>query len=155
MGKVQGCTNPPNNFYGFFQGNGWRVRDEWREGTSWLVADARDPELAQRVGCFDLVVVDNVLIHMDRESAEACLENLAGMALPGGHVSVSGVDLDVRTRVARRLGLAPVLDRLVELHEGDLPMRRDWPWRYWGLEPLDRRHRDWPLRYASIFCVPR
>jgi hypothetical protein len=49
------------------------------------------------------------------------------------------------------LGWAPVRELLQEIHDGDPSVRRDWPWRYWGLEPFDRKRRDWNVRYASVF----
>jgi len=32
----------------------------------------------------------------------------------------------------------------------DTSLREDWPCKYCGLEPLDKRRRDWPIRYASF-----
>ena len=40
-----------------------------------------------------------------------------------------------------------------EMHDGDPSVRADWPWRWWGLEPLDRTRSDWQMRYASAFRV--
>jgi hypothetical protein len=73
--------------------------------------------------------------------------------VPGGHLFVSGVDLDVRTKVARDLGWKPVPDFLEEIHEGDPSLRVSWPHKYWGLEPIDRRRSDWQIRYASVFRI--
>ena len=47
------------------------------------------------------------------------MRNLAPLIRPGGYIFVSGVDLDVRTRVARELGWQP----LAELHVGDARRR--------------------------------
>ena len=74
---------------------------------------------------------------------------------PGGYLFVSGVDLDVRTNVAIDLGWEPVPELMAEIHDGDPLVRADWPWHWWGLEPLDRRRNDWQTRYASVFRVPR
>jgi len=46
-----------------------------------------------------------------------------------------------------------VPDLLEAVHNGDKSLRGDWPCKYWGLEPLDKRRPDWPLRYASAFQV--
>ena len=53
---------------------------------------------------------------------------------PGGFLFVSGVDLDVRTKVAADLGWKPCLELLEEMHEGDSSLRTSWPCKYWGLE---------------------
>jgi hypothetical protein len=63
------------------------------------------------------------------------------------------VDLDVRTKVALDLGWEPVPELIAEIHNGDPSVRADWPWRWWGLEPLNRRRRDWRTRYAASFRI--
>ena len=45
-------------------------------------------------------------------SAELCLRNFAPLASPDGYLFVSGVDLDVRTKVALDLGWEPVPELL-------------------------------------------
>ena len=40
-----------------------------------------------------------------------------------------------------------------EIHDGDPLVRADWPWRWWGLEPLDRRRPDWETRYSAVFRI--
>jgi len=69
----------------------------------------------------------------------------------GGLLFVTGVDLDVRAKVARDLGWQPVLELIEEIHEGDPSVRRDWPWAWWGLEPLNKERADWQMRYATAF----
>ena len=76
---------------------------------------------------------------------------MARFVAPGGYLFVSGVDLDVRTKVANELGWKPISDLLEEIHEGDPSLRTAWPHRYWGLEPLERSRSDWNIRYASVF----
>jgi hypothetical protein len=66
-------------------------------------------------------------------------------------VFVAGVDLDVRTHVALDLGWEPIPWLWAEIHDGDPLVRSDWSWRWWGLEPLDRRRPDWEMRYSAAF----
>jgi len=134
-----------------WDGDEARVRPWLREGVQWLVGDASDPALAERLGPQDLVVACNFLCHLTPAVAERCLRNLAGLVVSGGHIFVSGVDLDVRTAVARDLGWQPLPDLLAEIHDGDPLVRRDWPLAWWGLEPLDTRRPDWSTRYAAFF----
>jgi chemotaxis protein methyltransferase CheR len=122
-----------------------------REGIIWQVGDAGDPQLANNLGPQDIVVANKFLCHMDPPDAEKCLRNIAHLVAPGGYLVVSGIDLDIRSKVALELGWIPVPDLIEEIHNGDPSVRRDWPWRYWGLEPLDRKKPDWVVRYASVF----
>ena len=134
--------------------NGWMTVKPWlRDGIHWHVGDAADAELATRLGPLDIVVANNFLCHMNPPDAERCLQRVARLVKPGGYLFVSGVDLEVRTRVAARSCWAPIADLLEEIHEGDVSLRRDWPWAYWGLEPLDKQRPDWKIRYAAAFQV--
>lgn len=129
------------------------VKPWLREGIVWQVGDACDPDLVGDLGPQDLVVANNFLCHMAPVLAERGLRNLARLVRPGGHLFVTGVDLDVRTRVALELGWEPVVELRDEIHDGDRLVRADWPWRWWGLEPLDRRRPDWETRYSAAFRI--
>lgn len=122
-------------------------------GITWHLGDARDPEILNDLGPQDMVVASNFLCHMEPPDAERCLRNIARLVNPGGYLFVSGIDLDVRTKVAHDLGWNPLVDLIKEIHEGDPVMRVDWPWKYWGLEPFNKRRQDWNVRYASGFVV--
>jgi SAM-dependent methyltransferase len=133
------------------EGDQFRIKSWIKEGINWQIADAGDPELARLLGRQDMVVANRFLCHMAPSDAERCLRNLAHLVSPGGYLFVSGIDLDIRTKVAHELGWAPVQDLLEEIHNGDPSVRRDWPWQYWGLEPFTRKRPDWSIRYASVF----
>src|SRR5262249_50796279 len=136
-----------------WEGDQGRIKSWLREGITWQVGDASDPKLISILGLQDLVVASNFLCHMDALDAERCLRNLAHLGSPGGYVFVSGVDLDVRTKVALDLDWKPVTELRAEIHDGDPLVRADWPWQWWGLEPFDRRRPDWQTRYASAFQI--
>jgi len=136
-----------------WEGDRGRVKSWLREGITWQVGDASDPKLITTLGSQDFVVASNFLCHMDTASAERCLRNLAQLANPAGYVFISGVDLDVRTRVALDLGWEPVSELREESHDGDPLVRADWPLQWWGLEPLDPSRPDWQTRYASVFRI--
>jgi SAM-dependent methyltransferase len=127
------------------------VRPWIKEGIVWHVGDAGDQETIRGLGPQDIVVANNFLCHMEPPDAERCLRNIARLVSPRGYLFVSGVDLDVRTNVARDLGWEPLQELLEEIHDGDTYLRRYWPCLYAGLEPLDRRRPDWKIRYAAGF----
>lgn len=136
-----------------WEGDEGRVKPWLREGITWEVGDACDPNLVTTLGLQDFVVASNFLCHMAARDADRCLRNLAQLARPGGYVFVSGVDLDVRTEVALDLGWKPVAELRTEIHEGDPSVRADWPFKWWGLEPVNRKRAHWETRYASAFQV--
>jgi chemotaxis methyl-accepting protein methylase len=139
-----------------FDNEGDRVRIKaWlKEGITWRLGDAADRQLVALLGPQDMIFANNFLCHMYPADAERCLRNIVQLVRPGGYLFVSGIDLDVRTRVVRDLMLEPITDSIEDIHNGDSSLRRDWPLTYWGLEPFNMRRRDWRVRYSSVFRVP-
>lgn len=135
------------------EGDQAKVKPWLKEGIIWLRGDAGNPELVRLAGLQDVVVANRFLCHMKPMAQEKCLRNVARLLKPGGYIFVSGVDLDVRTRVALELSWKPVSDLLKEIHEGDVSLRQGWPLEYWGLEPLCDDRSDWKVRYASVFQI--
>jgi chemotaxis methyl-accepting protein methylase len=134
-------------------GNEANVRSWLKQGITWQTGDAADPEIVRAMGPQDVVVANRFLCHMAPEAAEKCLRNIARVVKPGGYLFVSGVDLRVRTRVARSLGWKPVDDLLQEVYEGDVSLRNGWPFGWWGVEPFSHDLPDWRIQYASVFQV--
>ncbi len=133
------------------EGDQVRVREWLKEGITWVVGDAGTPEIVDTIGPQDIVVANRFLCHMNPETAAGCLRNIAQLVKPGGYLFVSGVDLDVRARVAQEMGWEPITDMIREVHEGDLSLRKGWPLEYWGLEPFSDNRADGAIRYASVF----
>jgi chemotaxis methyl-accepting protein methylase len=131
----------------------FRVKASIRKGIHWRLGDAGSPQIVEELGRQDIVVANRFLCHMTPANAEDCLRNIARLVAPGGYLFVSGVDLEVRTKVAKELGWKPLPDLLEDVHEGDATLRVSWPCKYWGLEPIDKRRADWRVRYASAFQI--
>jgi hypothetical protein len=138
-----------------WEGDQAKVKSWLREGITWQLGDATDPELINTLGAQDMVVASNFLCHMTPADAKNCLGNITRLVSAGGYLFVSGVDLDVRTKVAIDHGWEPVPELMAEIHEGDPCVRADWPWQWWGLEPLNRRRHDWQTRYTASFRIVR
>ena len=129
------------------------IRDWLRQGIHWGVADVREAGIVDRLGRQDIVVASNFLCHMEQAEAEQCLRNIGRLVAAHGFIFVSGVDLDVRQRVATDLGWTPAPELLAEIHDGDTCLREQWPYLYGGLEPLNKRRKDWQMHYAASFQV--
>jgi CheR methyltransferase, SAM binding domain len=139
-----------------WQGGRGTVKPWIREGISWHLGDAADPRLIETLGPQDIVLANNFLCHMPPALAEQCLRNIARLpAATGGYLVVLGVDLDVRSKLAGELGWQPQTAMIREIHDGDPSVRGDWPWAWWGLEPLNDQRRDWLMRYAVVYRLSR
>jgi SAM-dependent methyltransferase len=127
------------------------VKSRIKDGIKWQVCDVGDPQILDTLEQQDIVVANNFLCHMEPPMAERCLRNIARLVKPKGYLFVSGIDLDVRTRVADDLGWLPVEELLGDIHEGDPSITSLWPLSYVGLEPLNKNRQDWRRRYAAAF----
>ena len=134
------------------------VKSWIKKGIEWKVGDVGAPEILHVLGPQDIVIANNFLCHMNAEIAEKCLRNISRLVSPNGYLFVSGVDLDIRTKVAKDLGWKPLQELIEEIHKGDPRMGRDWPWNYSSLEPLNKRRRDWETPLCdgiSVACHRR
>ena len=129
------------------------IRPWLKQGITWLSGDVTDPKFAAALGPQDIVVANRFLCHMQPATAEACLRNIARLVKPGGYIFVSGVDLDVRVKVARDSGWQPVTHLIKEVHEGDFSLIKGWPLEYWGLEPFCEDPVDCRVRFTSVFRI--
>jgi chemotaxis methyl-accepting protein methylase len=134
-------------------GDSVRVKSWIKESISWRCADAGDPELVSILGRQDIVIANRFLCHMGPTAAERILRNLALVLKPGGYLFVSGVDLDVRARVALDMKWKAVTELMEEVHDGDPSIRSGWPLEYWTKEPFQAKRRDAMIRYASAFQI--
>lgn len=130
------------------------VREDFKQGIQWVHGDALAPDLLRQIGQQDYVIANRFLCHMAPAEAERCLKNVAHLVKPNGFIFVTGVDLEVRTKVARELSWKPVTENMRETHEGDCSLRRGWPLEYWGVEPFGAVEEHEGLRYVSIFQIP-
>jgi SAM-dependent methyltransferase len=137
------------------EGSSAKVKAWIREGIRWSVGDVGEPEIVETLGLQDIVIASNFLCHMDPLEAERCLRNISRLVAPHGYLFVSGIDLDVRTRVAKSLGWQTVDELFEEIHDGDPCLRSHFPWHYGGLEPMKKTRSDWKTRYAVAFQVPQ
>lgn len=133
-----------------------KIKNWIAEGIRWEVGDAREPGIVEKFGVQDIVIANNFLVHMNQREATACLGNILRLVKPDGFFVCRGMDLDIREIAVERLRLRPVQMRIEEIHNADpnLDARSSWPWRYYGLEPLDKKRKNWVQRYASVFQVP-
>ncbi len=122
-----------------------------REGLTWRVGDACSSDLTAHFGLQDVVLANNFLFKMSPERSEACLRNVARLVAPNGYLIVSGVDLDVRSRIVQELNLTPVTVRLEDIYTAEEGMLTAWPLQFWGFEPIDQKRPDWPARYTTVF----
>ena len=129
----------------------WQARSELQAAAEFRTLDLLAEPLA---ATFDLIVCQNVLTHLEPPVATTLLDRLLARAKPRAVVVCSGVDLDLKPRIAAA-GFRPWLGRLEEIHDGftthRMHYRQNRGQHYFELEDIDRTQPDWPGRYGTLF----
>jgi len=134
-------------------GESLKIKKAFMEGIHWRHDDPTREPVKSSLPKQDIVFINRLLFHMSTTEADRCLRAAALLVRPGGYLFVSGVDLDLKSRIAQESGWQPVTNHIEDIHAGDETMLMDWPLERWGLEPLDRQRNDWTLRYCSVFKI--
>ena len=129
----------------------WQPHPALRSAAEFQTLDLLAEPLAR---AFDLVVCQNVLTHLEPPAATSLLDRLLERAKPRAVFVCSGVDLDLKARIAAA-GFRPWTGRLEEIHDGftthRMHYRQNRGQHYFELEDIDRTRPDWPTRYATLF----
>ena len=132
----------------------WRPVTELREAVEFRTLDLLSQPLARH---FDLLTCQNVLTHLGPSPANALLDRLLRCAKPRAVFVCSGLDLDLKARVAAA-GFRPWLGRLDEIHDAFATHRMHYRINrgqyYFELEDIDRTRPDWEARYSTLFYRP-
>jgi len=133
-------------------GGDFVVKPEVRAHVSFMQANLLDPGVDRRYGPADVVVVQNVLFHLDPEQARYAFNNVVRFLKPRSVLFVDGVDLDLKVELTRAAGLAPLDYRYREIYDaGRRHVSLAWWRHYYGAEPRSFLQRDPVRRFGTIF----
>ena len=95
--------------------NSFQVAADYRRNVSFLTGDLFSAEPAVPENSFDLVVCNNLLLHLEPRSASVAWDYLYRYLNADGLLVIGGCNPSVRLESARRLNLVPCPERLVEI----------------------------------------
>jgi len=128
------------------------VKPQVRAHVSFTQADLLDPALERSYAPADVVLVQNVLFHLDPEQARRALVNVLRFLKRPGALLVDGVDPELKIELTRAAGLEPLEYRYREIYDaGRRHVARAWWRHYFGSEPRSIFARDPVRRYGTIF----
>lgn len=134
---------------------GWVVMDRWRTCLDYAQQDVLELRITgEDRERYDVVMFQNALISMPRETLAPALDNLSALVRPGGLLAVGGGPLDLVPGLVEERGFEPILDQVETIHEAWKVQRQFWdnPHRpYWALEPFDDSHGEGSRRYCTLF----
>ena len=129
----------------------WQPSAELQAAAEFRTLDLLVEPLART---FDLLVCQNVLIHLEAPLAVSLLTRLLARAKPRAVFICYGLDLDLKTRITEA-GFRPWTGRLEEIHEAfathRMHYRQNRGQYYFELEDIDRTRPDWEARYGTLF----
>ncbi|MFO1409960.1 MAG: CheR family methyltransferase [Steroidobacteraceae bacterium] len=133
-------------------GQDFIVKPELRAQVSFVQADLLDAGIDRQYGPADVVIVQNVLFHLDPRQARFAFGNVVRFLKPRAALLVDGVDLDLKVELTRAAGLAPLEWRYREIYDyGRRHIALAWWRHYYGAEPRSFLKRDPVRRYGTIF----
>ena len=127
------------------------VKSAFRSTIRYYCQDAFDKSAVFGAESQDLVIVNNVFVHMQDNEVPRSFARALGYVRPGGYICVWGIDLELREHIVTEHQLISISDNDKAIYIADERSREVWPWKYEGLEPFNERHPKRALRYATIF----
>ena len=99
------------------EGQDFVVKPQVRAHVSFAQADLLDPGLDSHYGAADVVVVRNVMFHLDPQKERFAFGNVGRFLGPRAALLVDGVDLDLKVELTRAAGLVPLAYRYQEIYD--------------------------------------
>jgi len=127
------------------------IKNDIRKHVHFYVADVQDLKLPEKIGTFDIVYVQQLLIHLKQKQAIKGFKNICRLLNPKAALFVAGVELGMLVKLTRMNNLYPCDYNIEEINKEVCMYDGGWPWVYWGREPFMITRRDWKRRYSTIF----
>jgi chemotaxis methyl-accepting protein methylase len=135
--------------------NGSRqVKESYRRGIDFFAVDLFKSSPLLALESFDLVVCNNLLLHLQPDWAANALRILHGFLTPDGVLVVGGCNPGVRATAARSLNLEPFLPHLTEIHRSWNSVYQAWtrtPRPAWAYPEPDPSDPDYSYLCGQIF----
>jgi len=133
--------------------NSLRIRDDIRQAVKFSVLDILAESLPA-IQSFDIVLLQNVLVHFSSEAADRSMTNLLRLTSPSACLVLGGSNLEWVETIDQRYGLKPLTERVEDVHEGWLSRRNLYAMGgrdYLALEPFATKPEAGICRYCSMF----
>ena len=135
-----------------------RIPENVRTAIRFSCVDLRREDDLARLGQYEVVFCQNVLVHLEPPVEAEILRRVARFIVPGGWLVAAGRNPE-SSAVLDELGFEPLPDRCEEIHDAwsdrrtrhdeESAMGRTPP--YWALPPFDSTAPDRDMRFGSIF----
>jgi chemotaxis methyl-accepting protein methylase len=132
----------------------FQVTKPYRQNVSFLTGDLFSAELTVPIKSFDLVVCNNLLLHLKPDSASLAWDYLYRYLNDDGLLLIGGCNPSVRLKSAKRLNLLPCPEKLVEISKNWCGVSGAWnfnPRPAWAYPEPDGNDPDYQFLAGEIF----
>jgi len=158
-GTGENLAGPKTQFFNRADGTKVRVDDSIASTCEFNLGSVLDEAFMAQLPKADIVLCQNVLIHLSPEQNRIALHNLKKLVASRGVLAIGGMRPELRSALTNEAGISPVVEDCRVIHDGWRELRHWWeeskPWarEYFALERFEETP-DWPNRYSSIFRLP-
>ncbi len=134
--------------------NSFQVTANYRRHVSFLTGDLFAAEPAVPENSFDLVVCNNLLLHLEPHSASLAWDYLHRYLNADGLLVIGGCNPSVRFKSAKRLNLVPCPEKLGEINKNWSGVSGAWnfnPRPAWAYPEPDENDPNFPYLAGEIF----
>ncbi|HTR40267.1 MAG TPA: glycosyltransferase [Pseudomonadales bacterium] len=134
--------------------NLFQVTADYRRNVSFLTGDLFSAEPAVPENSFDLVVCNNLLLHLEPGSANAAWDYLYRYLNANGLLAIGGCNPSVRLESAKRLNLVPCPERLTEINKNWSGVSGTWnfnPRPAWAYPEPDEKDPNYQYLAGEVF----
>lgn len=152
--EVAGVDVPPEFIDCTFekQGEHFKVNPEVMANVEFFQADIVKDNLIELYPPGDIVLIQNVLFHLNDLDARRAFDNALATAKPRSAIFIDGMSLDMRVQLTAEANLEPLSFKIKEIHEhAHRHLPRDWWNYYYGFEPYLFFKANRSRRYSTVF----
>lgn len=134
------------------ENNKYRVKQEIREKITFFTANIVSDQLDSIYPKGDIVLIQNVLFHLDDDQAEVAFSNGLKTAKETSAIFIDGMSLDMREKLVGYNRLKALDFQVKKIHEYARRHVPDEWWKYYyGMEPYSYLTPNRLSRYSTIF----
>jgi glycosyltransferase involved in cell wall biosynthesis/ADP-heptose:LPS heptosyltransferase/chemotaxis methyl-accepting protein methylase len=134
--------------------NSFQIARDYRRNVSFMTGDLFSAEPAVPENSFDLVVCNNLLLHLEPRSASLAWNYLYRYLNADGLLVIGGCNPSVRLESVKRLNLVPCLEKLVEINKNWHGVSGAWnfnPRPAWAYPEPDEHDPNYQYLVGEIF----
>lgn len=134
----------------------YTIREDIQSSCRFSVGSLLNTAFVKTLAPADIVVCQNMLIHLNTTKNKLAIMNLMQNICSGGLLVIGGMNLRLREKLLPQMNCSPVVNNCKEIHEGQIDLRLIWDKTsvfnrpYFAMPPFEKT-TNWECRYSTLF----